>query len=101
MLGRQTGGGGGGDGDDGRRGSDGAIDPSKVKFPDRAVTSLCEIKFNRKDVKAMNVLMCRRLVAALYQVKAELNVQFDKEKRARQAFPEFVPDQFVVLYGIK
>ena len=45
--------------------------------------------------------MCRRLVAALYQVMSELNILADNEGRARQLFPEFVPDQFVVLYGIK
>jgi hypothetical protein len=65
------------------------------------VTSLCEIKFNRKDVKHMNTLMCRRLVAALYQVKAELNKADDKEGRTRQIFGQFVPDQFIVLYGVK
>ena len=32
------------------------------------MTSLGEIRFGRKDVQAMNVLMCRKLVAALYQV---------------------------------
>ena len=73
----------------------------KRDLPTLAVTSLCEIKFNRKDVKPMNTLMCRRLVAALYQVKADLNSQSDKDKAARKSFPEFVPDQFVVLYGIK
>lgn len=71
------------------------------KLPDRAMTSLCEIKFNRKDVKAMNVLMCRRLIAALYQAKAEANVIDDVEKRARQGFPDYVPNQFIVLYGMK
>ena len=70
-------------------------------MPDRAVTSLCEIKFNRKDVKAMNTLMCRRILSALYQVKIEANDEADKQKRPRQSFPDFVPDQFVVLYGIK
>ena len=47
----------------------GAPSDKKVQMPTVAVTSLCEIKFNRKDVKAMNTLMCRRLVSALYQVK--------------------------------
>jgi hypothetical protein len=49
----------------------------------------------------MNVLMCRRLVAALYQVKADLNAVADKENAPRSDMPNFVPDQFVVLYGIK
>ena len=49
----------------------------------------------------MNTLMCRRLAAALYQVKVDTNAEFDKQGRSRQSFPEFVPDQFVVLYGIK
>ena len=40
-------------------------------MPGSAKTSLCEIKFNRKDVNAMNKLMCRRLVAALYQVRVD------------------------------
>ena len=71
------------------------------ELPSIAVTSLAEIKFNRKDVKAMNVLMCRRLVAALYQVKADVNAAADKESKPHQPFPEFVPDQFIVLYGIK
>jgi len=66
-----------------------------------AVTSLCEIKFNRKDVKAMNTLMCRRLVSALYQVKVDSDAEFDKQGRGRQGLPDFVPDQFMVLYGIK
>jgi len=71
------------------------------ELPDRAVTSLCEIKFNRKDVKPMNVLMCRRLVAALYQAKAEANASDDAERRPRQSLPDYVPNQFVVLYGMK
>ena len=33
------------------------------------MTSLGEIRFGRKDIQAMNVLMCRKLVAALYQVR--------------------------------
>jgi hypothetical protein len=70
-------------------------------LPERAVTSLCEIKFNRKDVKAMNVLMCRRLVAALYQTKAEVNASDDALGRARITMADFVPNQFVVLYGVK
>lgn len=41
-----------------------------TKLPDSAMTSLGEIRFGRKDVQAMNVLMCRKLVAALYQVTA-------------------------------
>ena len=61
---------------------------ARGKLPDRAVTSLCEIRFNRKDVKAMNVLMCRRLIAALYQSKAESNAADDAENRARQGFPD-------------
>ena len=44
---------------------------------------------------------CRRLVSALYQVKVELNKADDKEGRPRQPFPEFVPDQFIVLFGLK
>ena len=48
------------------------------------MTTLGEIKFNRKDVKAMNTLMCRRLVAALYQVKVDNNAEFDKQGRPRQ-----------------
>ena len=76
--------------------------PAKsTEMPAIAMTSLCEIKFNRKDVKHMNVLMCRRLVAALYQVRVENNRMDDKEARFRQRFADFVPDQFVVLYGIK
>ena len=43
----------------------------------------------------------RRLVSALYQVKVELNRADDKEARPRQPFPEFVPDQFIVLFGLK
>ena len=53
------------------------------KLPSVAVTSLCEIKFNRKDVNAMNTLMCRRLVSALYQVYAEHCVMADREGRQR------------------
>ena len=49
----------------------------------------------------MNVLMCRRLISALYQVKIEANIEADKQHRDRQPFPEFIPDQFMVLYGIK
>ena len=74
---------------------------NKRSLPDRAVTSLCEIKFNRKDVKAMNTLMCRRLVSALYQVKVDANIEADQQGKPRQTFPDYVPDQFVVLYGIK
>jgi len=95
---------GGGDvgGSMGEAGSSEPILGKKAReLPALAVTSLTEIKFDRKDVKAMNVLMCRRLVAALYQVKADLNAASDKESKARQGLPEFVPDQFVVLYGIK
>ena len=95
------GGGGGGSGmDDDKILNSGGGSLSK-EMPSVAVTSLCEIKFNRKDVKHMNVLMCRRLVSALYQVKVENNKADDKENRFRQAFRDFVPDQFVVLYGIK
>jgi len=84
-------------------GDGGAVDAGdgKRKLPAMAVTSLCEIKFNRKDVKAMNTLMCRRLVAALYQVKVDADREADRQEKPRQSFPEFVPDQFVVLYGIK
>ena len=73
----------------------------KRGLPAVAATSLCEIRFDRKDVKAMNVLMCRRLVAALYQVKVDLNSVADNENAPRSDMPNFVPDQFVVLYGIK
>ena len=59
----------------GKMGDDGGGDGAPTggiqrggKLPTSAVTSLCEIKFNRKDVNAMNTLMCRRMVAALYQV---------------------------------
>ena len=45
--------------------------------------------------------MCRRLLAALYQVKVDADTEFDRQGRKRQGLPEFVPDQFVVLYGIK
>ena len=45
--------------------------------------------------------MCRRLVSALYQVKVELNKADDKEMRVRQPFRDFVPGQFVVLFGVK
>ena len=73
----------------------------RSKLPARCVTSLCEIDFTRKGVKEMNRLMCRRLVSALYQVKVEMNKADDKEGRRRQSFPEFIPDQFIVLYGMK
>jgi len=49
----------------------------------------------------MNVLMCRRLVAALYQTKAEVNASDDALGRARITMADFVPNQFVVLYGVK
>jgi len=49
----------------------------------------------------MNVLMCRRLVAALYQSKSEMNMTDDKEKRTRQPLPDYVPNQFVVIYGMR
>ena len=67
LLGKSGGSSGGADGADGA-----AFGEFRVsgKLPDRAMTSLGEIKFTRKDVKAMNVLMCRRLIAALYQVHA-------------------------------
>ena len=121
MGGRGYGGSGSGNGRDVACQTDGDLGPPSLKrqgtmggsmqdvtdiggkggMPDRAVTSLCEIKFNRKDVKAMNTLMCRRILSALYQVKIEANDEADKQKRPRQSFPDFVPDQFVVLYGIK
>jgi len=121
MGGRGYGGSGSGNGRDVACQTDGDLAPPSLKrqgtmygsmqdvsdiggkggMPDRAVTSLCEIKFNRKDVKAMNTLMCRRILSALYQVKIEANDEADKQKRPRQSFPDFVPDQFVVLYGIK
>jgi hypothetical protein len=103
MLGSGGGGGGGGGGgmDDDRILSNAGGAAKSTEMPSIAVTSLCEIKFNRKDVKHMNVLMCRRLVAALYQVRVENNKADDKEARFRQRFADFVPDQFVVLYGIK
>jgi hypothetical protein len=87
------GGGGGGFGSSGPR--------RNLPLPDRAMTTLGEIKFNRKDVKAMNVLMCRKLIATLYQVRTEANKIDDAEKRPRTPFPEYVPNQFVVLYGVK
>ena len=74
---------------------------ARPPMPDRAVTLLGEIKFTRKDVKAMNVLMCRRLIAALYQARAELNSVDVGAKRIRSSFPDFVPNQFVVIYGMK
>jgi hypothetical protein len=121
MGGRGYGGSGSGNGRDVACQTDGDLGPPSLKrqgtmygsmqdvsdiggkggMPDRAITSLCEIKFNRKDVKAMNTLMCRRILSALYQVKIEANDEADKQKRPRQSFPDFVPDQFVVLYGIK
>jgi len=79
----------------------GGLNSGKANLPGSAMTSLCEIKFNRKDVKAMNTLMCRRLVSALYQCKVDANKEADTQGKARQGFPDFVPDQFVVLYGIK
>ena len=39
-----------------------------MKLPTSAMTSLCEIRFDRKNVVPMNVLMCRKIIAALYQV---------------------------------
>jgi len=85
---------------DDERAADGAP-TEQGKLPGVAMTSLCEIQFNKKNVKDMNRLMCRRLISALYQVKVELNRADDKEGRNRQSFPEFVPDQFIVLYGVK
>jgi len=73
---------------------------SKV-LPTAAKTSLCEIKFTRKDVHAMNKLMCRRMVTALYQVKCDADIEHQKIGKARQGLPYFVPDQFMVLYGMK
>ena len=61
-------------------------------------TSLGEIRFDKKSVAPMNVLMCRRVVAALYQVKADLNACEIGKKR--EPFPNFVPEQFVTLYGM-
>ena len=63
---------------DGASSGAGKLDPSKP-LPTSAVTSLCEIKFNRKDVKGMNTLMCRRLLSALYQVKIEANAEADRQ----------------------
>ena len=34
-------------------------------------------------------------------MRVENNKSDDKEGRHRQSFPEFVPDQFIVLYGVK
>eukprot|EP00900_Chrysochromulina_parva_P009844 jgi/Chrpa1/18861/Chrysochromulina_OHIO_Genome00021547-RA len=78
----------------------GKLDPSKP-LPTSAATSLCEIKFNRKDVRAMNILMCRRLLLALYQVKIEAKAEADRKEHEHQPFLDLVPNQFVVLYGIK
>ena len=50
-------GGGGGGMDDPTGGGKEAGAAGKVPLPAVAVTSLCEIKFNRKDVKEMNRLM--------------------------------------------
>ena len=93
MIMNRGGGGGGGAGDAAAR--------RAMTLPDRCMTTLGEIKFTRKDVKAMNVLMCRKLIATLYQVRSEANKQLDAEKVPRTPFPEFVPNQFVVLYGVK
>jgi len=85
--------------DDGLGGGPSISDKMIMKLPTSAMTSLCEIRFDRKNVVPMNVLMCRKIIAALYQVKAEANATDIGKKR--QGFPDFVPDQFVVLYGIK
>jgi len=75
------------------------VKPRSAKLPDSSITSLGEIRFTLKSINAMNVLMCRRLVAAIYQVKSELNLIDMGGKR--QSFSLFVPEQFTVLYGIK
>jgi len=91
-------GGGGGMPEDGHGSGNELTARSKI-LPNTASTSLCEIRFARKDVSAMNVLMCRKVLSAIYQCKAEVNA-IDTGK-TRQGLPDFVPDQFAVIYGIK
>ena len=96
-AGCQAGGaGGGGAGGGGAGGAGGGAlggDPNarSKSLPNSATTSLCEIRFNRKDVAAMNALMCRKVVAAMYMVKADVNAI--ETGKSRQGLPDFVPDQ--------
>ena len=83
----------------GRGGASFGNGPRSNKLPDSAMTSLGEIKFGKKNVNDLNVLMCRKLAAALLQMKAQLNAT--EIGKQRQGFADFVPEQLVVLYGIK
>ena len=37
----------------------------------------------------------------LTQVKSDADIEHDRQSKPRQPLPMFVPDQFMVLYGMK
>lgn len=113
--------------------ADSDSDEAEVEeLPQSVVTPIQTIRFDKKGVKPMKPVMCRKLIAAMYQVtswrpgriglmgrvgrrflnelipvnhleqvKLEFNAVDDAEGRQRQELAEFVPDQMLVLYGVK
>ncbi|KAL3922615.1 MAG: hypothetical protein SGPRY_004497, partial [Prymnesium sp.] len=70
-------------------------DGEREELPNTARTSLSSFKFDRKGVKPMTPTMCRKLIATLYMVRLESIHEENQELR------DFLPDQMLVLYGVK
>ncbi|KAL1529932.1 hypothetical protein AB1Y20_000860 [Prymnesium parvum] len=70
---------------------------STEELPASVATPLATIRFGKKGVRPMNALMCRKLIATFYLVKLES----PDDVRQRQELRDFVPDQMLVLYGVK